>query len=95
MRTQRFWMVFFVLASLALACIPAHAQRAATITGLGGYGCGKYLEHRKSANNTQDGVYVNWVWGYLSGYNVFSTHREVEIPERSAVLAYLDKYCRD
>ena len=87
--------ISFVAVLVALACVQAHAQRTATLKGLGNYGCGKYLEHRKTDNEDQDNAYVSWVWGYLSGYNQFSSHKEVQVPDHPTILAYLDKYCRD
>ncbi|MBL8362953.1 MAG: hypothetical protein JNN18_20870 [Rubrivivax sp.] len=85
---------WFIAALVALVCTQADAQRIADISGLGGIGCAEYLEDRRAANKTQDALYGTWAWGYLSGYNHFSSHKEVDIPTIPTILAYLDKYCR-
>jgi len=90
----------FVMALLAVT-LPtnAAAQRAATMMGVGGFSCGQYLAHRQSENESysgnQTGVYATWVWGYISGYNHFSSRPPIEPPDENAVIAYLDKYCRN
>jgi hypothetical protein len=85
----------FVFAILfGLSCTQAHAQRTGAIRGAGNFGCGEYLEDRKKGA-TQDPITITWVWGYLSAYNHFSTHKSVDLPDGPTVLAYMDKHCRD
>lgn len=76
----------------------AMAQRAAPVIGVGLFSCGQYLAHRQDDKQSyrapQTGIYVSWVWGYLSGYNNFSSHKLIlELPSETSVVAYLDKYC--
>lgn len=90
----------FLLALLSTAwATDAMAQRVAPIIGVGGFSCGQYLAHRQSDGESytapQTGVYVSWVFGYLSGYNYFSYHLLIDLPEPNTVVAYLDKYCRN
>lgn len=71
----------------------ALAQRGGYIYGAGMNTCGEYLEHRKQSLYTD--YYSSWVHGYLSSYNMFASHPQVDIPKRETIHAYLEKHCRD
>ena len=83
-----------VLALLVLAFpLSGHAQRLAQLSGAGTVGCGTYLENRRL--ETPPEWATSWVWGYISAYNFFSSYQQISAPDRSTLLAYLDKFCRD
>ncbi len=78
---------------MLLLCGTASGQREASVKVVQSVkSCGQYLEARRL--NRHD---VNWFvmhqWGFLSGYNVFSTAPQIAIPDRDSMLAYFDKYC--
>ena len=80
-------MVIFVTAD-------AEAQRKTTFSGAGTTSCGQYLQDRKT-DSRFDYQYTQWVSGYFSAYNFFSTYPQIERQSAETVLAYLDKHCRD
>lgn len=82
-------------ATLVAAFLPAaHAQRAFTSAGAGVLSCGDYLKWRENRQDIRE--ISSWTWGYISGYNQWSTYPQVqEFPSDSTVAAYLDKYCRE
>lgn len=83
------------LVATALFALPdAHAQRPFYSAGAGSVQCGEYLKARE---NRQDvGEVVSWAWGYISGYNQWSTYPQIQdFPATNTVTAYLDKHCRD
>ena len=70
------------------------AQRVGMVNGAGLVGCGEFLEDRKSDRFKQ--YYTQWVQGYLSAYNLFSSHPQIaRIPDEATIDAYLQKHCRD
>ena len=85
-----------LLLALALGASGALAQRTGTVHGIGTNPCGDYLQDRAKNNAWLDASYVNWVLGYMSGYNLYSQHPQVSpLPGGPTILAYLDKRCRD
>lgn len=79
----------------AVASQPAaHAQRAFTSGGASAVTCGAYLKARE---DRQDMSYIaSWVWGYISGYNQWSTYPQInDFPSEGTVVAYFDKHCRE
>ena len=89
--------------ALVLSSSVAAAEQTVPMAGVGAEACAKYVEKRRSHDQGAfDGEYayavVEWVRGYASGYNY-----AVSQPEKrrsaplfsSAIIAYLDKYCRD
>lgn len=74
---------------------PTFAQ-GVRVQGAGNYSCGKYLELRAAQNHVQDEVFVSWIWGYISGFNMEvqqpTTH---DGPDEASTLAYVDRYCRE
>jgi hypothetical protein len=84
-----------LLAALLATALPtAHAQRSFVAGGVGAVNCGEYLKARESRQDV--GEAVRWVWGYVSGYNQWSTYPQINVfPADSTVIAYLDKHCRD
>ena len=79
----------------ALTVTPtATAQRAFNSGGHGNVECGKYLQFR--ADRADADTIVAWTWGYMTAYNQWSTHPQInQFPADHTVLAYLDKHCRD
>lgn len=88
-----------LIALMAFTFTPdAMAQRAAPVIGIGLFSCGEYLAHRRDDGQdfraAQTGIYVSWVFGYLSAYNQFSSQQQIlELPGDATIVAYLDKYC--
>lgn len=81
-------------ATLIFIMADATAQRASVPSGSGTVSCGQYLQDRKT-DSRFDYQYTQWVSGYVSAYNVFSTYPQVGRQTAETVLAYLDKHCRD
>ena len=82
-----------LLVTLAVAPT-ANAQRAFNSGGQGNVECGKYLKVRADRGDVD--TIVAWTWGYMTAYNQWSTHPQVnEFPADHTVLAYLDKHCRE
>ena len=74
------------------------AQRQGPIRGAPTEGCGTYLADRGRDGDFLNGTtvqYLAWTQGYISAYNIFSNHPQVQPPEYSTIAAYLDKYCRE
>ena len=64
--------------------------------GAGNTSCGTYIEFRTSGNMQSTSQVVQWVWGSLHGYNLYTPNAaKVSPPELDAVAAYLEKYCRE
>lgn len=84
-----------VIVALLIAAFSASAlaQRPGLIIGAGAFTCGEYLEDRK--HNRHNDHYSDWVVGYLSAYNAFSAHPQIDIPKQVTIHAYLEKHCRD
>jgi hypothetical protein len=82
--------------SLLIACGPVTAQNAAVIYGAGSNTCGTYLEDRAKIPSAGQ-VYAAWVYGLISGHNLFAAGNQVrrEKIEEAAIVAYLDKECRE
>jgi hypothetical protein len=71
----------------------AHAQRGGVVSGIGTVSCGKYLEDRRS-KVAFDFAYAEWVKGYLSAYNLFSTQAPIKsFPSNETILAFVDSFC--
>lgn len=74
----------------------------APVIGTGQFSCGQFLEYRKANNPQQLDLVVQWVWGFLSAYNVrgnFSAEwRRVShienLPDSPTVLLSIETYCR-
>lgn len=70
-----------------------HAQRTGgQIKGFGTASCGVYLERSRTPGFAS--TYGQWALGYVAGYNMFSLHPQVEVPDVETVTAYQEKYCR-
>jgi hypothetical protein len=83
---------------LLVTWVPAPAQRAGFVSGDGIAPCGDYLRDRQL--QTRDGMYADWIAGYMAAYNLFSTYPQVRLPDSTnspqpTILAYVDKFCRD
>lgn len=87
---------FCFAAACACACVTVWGQTPGVmISGVGTIGCGQYLEDRRAGSKAQEGVYLTWIWGYLAGYNLYTSQKKIQPPDGATVLAYLDKHCRD
>ena len=65
--------------------------------GVGGQGCGSYIENRRKPNQTYDNQIVEWTFGFISAYNLYLLN-EPQVKRTLSgltILAYLDKYCRE
>jgi hypothetical protein len=67
-----------------------------TTYGAGNSTCGAYLKSRRAVDEQADTQYVQWAWGFVTGFNATSMDKSFkERLDAETVLAYLDKYCRD
>jgi len=89
------------LALATLSMVAATSSAAPTgegvlAYGVGGQGCGNYIENRRKPNQTFDIEMVEWTFGFISAYNLYLLKPQVKqtLPG-STILAYLDKYCRE
>lgn len=87
--------VCFVAATL-LTTEPASAQ-VTHFYGVGaGMSCGEYLQGRQTRTDAEMRVVVEWVRGYMSGFNTEARiQTKGDMPDDPSTLAYLDKYCRE
>lgn len=76
-----------------LSCTFSFAQRTGFVNGAGNFGCGEFLSDKASNRGMYD--YAQWVSGFASAYNLFSTHPQINQPDHLTVVAFLEKYCRD
>ena len=86
----------FVVAAVLIVATAgqASAQRAFYAMGDANIKCGEYLQARERRQNF-DGL-TSWTLGYITAYNQWSPSPSIDtFPERSTVIAYFDKYCRD
>lgn len=87
-------LVAAALLSTLTVTSTANAQRAFYAVGEGNVKCGDYLQARERKQDV-DGV-VSWTRGYITAYNQWSTAPSIDsATERSTIIAYLDKHCRD
>jgi hypothetical protein len=66
------------------------------ISGWGGRSCGKWISARSDHPNFF--THEEWVLGFLSGAAVYDTEQHLNPlsgTDRYAVVAWIDKYCRD
>lgn len=89
-----FAFVALLLGTAGCFAVDAQAQSFMT-RGAGTTGCGTYIEWRSSGNKPSVSQVVQWTWGYLHGYNVYTLSAKIDPPELDTVAAYLEKYCRD
>ena len=98
----------FAILVIAFASLSAFAAQPAdtlpdytALRGTGGLSCGKFIESRQQNNIGQQQLFVQWVWGFLSAYNMHGNfaskyHRTPQlrdIPDEQTVLLYLDTHC--
>jgi hypothetical protein len=85
------WFASIVLfSSLALGS-PSHVQEV-IVGGMGVNSCGKWLEAAQSPGLREQ--YKNWVLGFLSGANWYSSTTQARVPDIEAPMAFLDEYCK-
>ena len=83
------------VASTVIAAEPASAQ-IFHVYGTGAMSCGEYLQARQTSNDAESRVVVEWVRGYMSGFNTEArVQTKGDMPDDPSTLAYLDKYCRE
>lgn len=74
--------------------------------GTGTLSCGELIKYKEESNNAQLDLFVQWSWGFISAYSmranfvpqwrgISKTGDLGNIPDRSTVLLYLEKHCRD
>ena len=70
------------------------------VIGTGQISCGKFIEYRRADNKAQLDLIVQWVWGYLSAYNLrwgWQTNNAgmdaVSPPDSATVLLFIEHYC--
>jgi len=83
-----------LLAAMLLCTSSVYAQ-GVYVFGAGSVGCGEYLEDRRQ--NQHSDYYTSYVYGLMSGYNLFGKHQKIggPAPKVATVHAYLEKHCRD
>lgn len=82
-----------VLVLICFSTFPAMAQRAGNARGAGSHTCGEFIDN-KSKDDARL-FYGQWAQGYLSAYNLYSKHAQVEVPEMATIMLHAEKYCRD
>jgi hypothetical protein len=81
--------VAFCLAT-SVAAAPSDQILGATTNS-----CGEYLRDRAQSEHAGQ-VYAIEIRAYISGFNLGTSGKQTRmIPEAPAVLAWMDKYCRD
>lgn len=83
--------------SLTLAQV-ANAQQPGQFLVPANSQCGDFLamRARNDGGSIRDASAITgWVSGYLSHYNDVLDRGGVTVPQTGAVLAYMDKYCRE
>ena len=87
----------FLVACLFAGIYGVAGAQGVVVAGEGLVTCGAYLQSRRNGfSPTQDYLYVTWVRGYVSGFNMATSGRPVPtISSPDTILAHLDKHCRD
>lgn len=82
-----------IASSAAVAALPGEGVVA---FGVGGLGCGEYIQNRRTPNADYDAEIIEWAYGFVSAHNFYAAGPQVkrDLPG-STILAYLDKYCRE
>ena len=85
-----------ILAAGVTAAGSASAQ-AIQFYGTGaGMSCGEYLRGRLNSTDADTRIVVEWVRGYMSGFNTEARiQTKGDMPDDPSTLAYFDKYCRE
>lgn len=91
-----------VVISMATTLSMSNAQdeRGAplTINGVGGHGCGMYLEFRHDGNDAMKTLYQQWAAGFMAGYSSAiakpGTQTNLAL-DLDTYTAWLDKWCAD
>lgn len=91
--------IFAVLLTIHFSS-PAYSQRIGEASGYGISECGEYLNQRQQDKQSFDAIqtrmYSSWVQGYLAAYNLTSSLPRISnTPDRTSIIAYLDKHCRE
>lgn len=73
----------------------AHASRAGVVDGAGMMPCGDYLKALDDKNTVRTIQATEWVSGFVSGYNLFATGKQIIVPDHNTTKAFIDKSCRD
>lgn len=66
-------------------------ERNVLISGEGTVTCGRWLEQKQ--DSSLRALRVQWLLGYLTGYNMFNPTRQVELPDTESGMAFIDQYC--
>lgn len=83
-----------ILACVTIAmAMSSHADDTIWIAGIGNSSCGSWVELR--ASNQADQQAAQWIFGFVSGHNIYSGAAQIRAPDAPSSLAFIDKYCRD
>ncbi|WP_157839640.1 hypothetical protein [Comamonas testosteroni] len=72
---------------------PAYAQRVGLTRGAGMVSCGEFIEIHQSGRS--NAAFSQWAMGYMSAYNHFASHPQVNIPEPATINLYAEKFCKE
>lgn len=99
-----------ILLGALLASATANAQSREPhlihFIGTGTLSCGEFIKYKEESNNDQLDLFVQWSWGFMSAYSlranfvpqwrgVSKTGDLGRMPDRSTVLLFLEKHCRE
>ena len=85
------------IASIALAVAlitscPTYAGDEMSVEGSGVAPCSGWLESH--SNPAVNGKYREWVLGFVTAHNYYSTRAESQANQGTATWAFMDSYCR-
>jgi hypothetical protein len=86
--------IALILATFTCSSL-AQQESGVWVMGAGNDSCGKYLEVRKGNSMSETNLYVSWVLGYLSAYNMYTNQKDARVPDAESMVAFLDLYCRN
>ena len=83
--------------ALLLLGAPAGVAEAGTLpeittVGAGGDTCRQWIEAKKEPSARYQ--YRQWLFGFISGYNWRDTSKQIIPPDSSAVLSWVDDFCK-
>jgi hypothetical protein len=96
--------IFISISALAFADEPIDTQPDYhAMTGTGQFSCGQFSQYVTQRNEVEIQLVTQWVWGFLSAYNLranFASHYKRQpnhnlatLPDEATVPLYLQNYC--
>ena len=82
-----------ILILFLLACFQSVNSEDVTIFGAGTVSCGKWTDVRHIPG--EHFQLLQFVYGYLSAHNYYTSNRQVTPPDEESVPAFVDLYCRN